>query len=68
MLGAVKAAHAGIGLGPDDEIEFLPVLATESQEQLESNLSIAIGVPLIVLAVGSALGWSLAGFSGARLK
>jgi hypothetical protein len=30
--------------------------------------SIAIGVPLIVLAVGSALGWSLAGFSGARLK
>jgi hypothetical protein len=32
------------------------------------TVSIAIGVPLIVLAVGSALGWSLAGFSGARLK
>ncbi len=31
-------------------------------------VSIAIGVPLIVLAVGSALGWSVAGFSGARLK
>jgi len=31
-------------------------------------VSIAIGIPLIVLAVGSALGWSLAGFSGVRLK
>jgi hypothetical protein len=30
--------------------------------------SIAIGVPLIVLAIGSVLGWSLAGFSGSRLK
>jgi hypothetical protein len=29
-------------------------------------VSIAIGVPLIVLAVGSALGWSIAGFSSER--
>lgn len=35
---------------------------------LKRAVSIAIGVPLVVLAVGTALGWSLAGFSGARLK
>jgi hypothetical protein len=32
------------------------------------TLSIAVGVPLIVLAVGSAIGWSFAGFSSERLK
>jgi hypothetical protein len=31
-------------------------------------VGIAIGVPLIVLALGSAIGWSFAGFSGEQLK
>jgi hypothetical protein len=35
---------------------------------LLKTLSIAIGVPLIVLAVGSALGWAFDGFSKERLK